>query len=188
MKSVNLIFAFLFAIQLSSQSFNCDQYRKIMDEEMDALGYTETDRTFIIGKNGEYYKTEMSDLFISEPKVPDFGELNAKRNPHIVAIEIAHVNLYHCDLVEKEFIKQRSTSKVENEVKVDVFPNPSLGLININSNTEIIYLNIFNSSGSLLQRMDKIEEQINLSKLAQGIYYIQITTAIGNTVKKVILE
>jgi hypothetical protein len=38
-----------------------------------------------------------------------------------------------------------------------------------------------------LQRIDNVEKQINFSKLAKGIYYIEITTAIGNTFKKVIL-
>jgi hypothetical protein len=188
MKSLSLISALLFTIQLSSQSFNCDQYRKEMDEEMDALGYTETDRMFIIGKNGEYYKTGMSDLFVSEPKVPDFGELNAKRNPHIVAIEIAHVNLYHCDLVEKELIKQRSSSKVENEVEVTIFPNPSSGNINVQSKEQIIRIVVFNSSGSLMHRIEQIEEQINLAKLTKGVYYLQISTHSGNTIKRVILE
>ena len=186
MKSVSLILAFLFTIQLSSQSFNCDQYRKIMDEEMDALGYKETDRMFIIGKNGEYYKTGMSDLFISEPKVPDFGELNAKRNPHIVSIEIAHVNLYHCDLIEKVLINQKSNKDIGNDFEVNIFPNPTTGILNIETKGQISKVVVLNTSGSLMQCIDNVDGQINLSKLAKGIYYLQISSEAGNTIKKLI--
>ncbi len=91
-------------------------------------------------------------------------------------------------MVEKEIAKNSSGIKVENEVEVNIFPNPTSGILNIKSKYKINSIVVFNTSGTLMQKIEKVEEQINLSKLTKGIYYLQISTESGKTIKKVILE
>ena len=188
MKSLSLFIALLFTVNLMSQSFNCDQYRKIMDTEMDALGYNDSTRKYIVGKDGEYYKIGMSNLFISEPKVPQYIYENENVEPHIAKIIIAHVDLYHCDLIEKEFVKKRPNSIASHKIDVIISPNPTNGILKIESRNKIEKLYIFNSEGKIIQEINVFAESINLSNEKKGIYFLHIITEAGNEVKKVILE
>ena len=188
MKLVSFTFVMFLTFHLVGQNFSCDQYRKIMDEEMDAMNFDLDAKKYIIGAKGEYYLVGMSDHFTSVPEVPKYIYESENINPHMAKIIIAHVDLYHCDLLEKEIVKNRSMIKIENEIEVNIFPNPSSGIINFESNEQIVHVTVFNASGSLMQRTENLERQINLSKLSKGIYYLQISTDSGNTIKKVILE
>jgi hypothetical protein len=91
-----------FKLQVFSQSFNCDQYRKIMDEEMDAMNFDQVTKKYIIEEKSEYYLVGMSDYFTSVPEVPKYFYERENINPHMAKIIVAHVDLYHCDLVDKE--------------------------------------------------------------------------------------
>lgn len=188
MRLVSFMFVMLITFHLVGQNFSCDQYRKIMDEEMDAMNFDQDARKYIIGAKSEYYLVGMSDHFISVPEVPKYIYESDNINPHMAKIIIAHVDLYHCDLIEKEITKTRSTIKIDNEIEVNIFPNPSSGILNIDSKNQIVNLVVFNATGSLIQRFNNVDGQINLAKLSKGIYYLQISNDTGNTIKKVILE
>ncbi len=75
------------------QSFNCDQFRKVMDEEMDAMNFNHNDRKYIIGLKEEYYLVGMSDYFTSVPVVPKYIYESENINPHMAKIIVAHVDL-----------------------------------------------------------------------------------------------
>lgn len=188
MKLVSFTFVMFLTFHLVGQNFSCDQYRKIMDEEMDAMNIDQDAKKYIIGAKGEYYLLGMSDHFTSIPEVPKYIYKSENINPHMAKIIIAHVDLYHCDLIEKEIAKNRSTLKIDNEIEVNIFPNPSSGILNIDSKNQILNLVVFNAAGSLIQRFNNVDGQINLAKLSKGIYYLQISNDTRNTIKKVILE
>ncbi|MCD4747445.1 MAG: T9SS type A sorting domain-containing protein [Bacteroidales bacterium] len=80
---------------------------------------------------------------------------------------------------------------------VDIFPNPSSGIVNIktrNRNTAIDQIKIFDSKGLLLeiipilkQSIDKVTE-VNLSGFPAGIYFFQIINQKRVEYKKLILK
>ena len=175
---------------------NCDLYRKIMDQEMDAMEFDDFSRQFIIGKDGEYYKSGMSKLFISEPKIPDFGELNNKRNPHIVAIEIAHVNLYHCDVEELKGGSLNPEIKIDDLVSklngsdeqysFSAYPNPTNGIIQLKGEIDKIEsIGILQIEGRFIAEL-KDTSIIDLSNQNTGSYLIIIYTKDKREIHKIV--
>jgi Secretion system C-terminal sorting domain len=82
-------------------------------------------------------------------------------------------------------------------VTVKYYPNPTNGILTIelataNSN-EIRVVNICNAAGAVINQL-KIaanagsKMQIDLSKYAKGIYFIQVKTATVNSTERIILR
>jgi Secretion system C-terminal sorting domain len=184
------------AFSQNDLSIFCDQYRRIMDRGMDALGLKASDRQFIIGPNGEYYKPGMSKNFISAPEIPDFGALNAQRNPHIVSIEIAHVNLYYCDVKEleggaataektEEHLLENLTAHAASDDYI-LFPNPTDGPVNIGAPVDAIKtIQIFDASGNFIMESAQ-PKSIDLSDQPANTYLFFINNTVGRVIKKVV--
>lgn len=68
---------------------------------------------------------------------------------------------------------------------VAIYPNPSTGRITVEANN-LKQVDIYNISGILLKSTENNE--IDLSKLSNGLYLVKITTNKGNTTKKIILK
>lgn len=66
-----------------------------------------------------------------------------------------------------------------------VYPNPTSGLLHIDSGT-LHQVKIFNLSGVLLETTTK--KEIDLSTYARGIYIVKIETSEGTLLKKVVLK
>jgi Secretion system C-terminal sorting domain len=174
----------------------CDQYRRIMDQGMDALGFKAFDRQFIVGPNGEYYKPGMSKHFVSAPEIPDFGALNAQRNPHIVSIEIAHVNLYYCDVKELEggvATAEKTEDQLLEKLAVHaapddyvLFPNPTDGPVSIGAPADAVKnIQVFDASGHFIMESAQLKS-IDLSGQPANTYLFFINNATGRVIKKVV--
>jgi len=191
MKHLVLLCALVVSVNIYGQTEPtslCDKYRDIMVEGMDEMGFDSTSRKYIIGFKGEYFNVGMSENFSSEPKVPEFMLTDPNINSHMVKIVTAHVDLYHCDLAEKEIFKIRKSVIINEEPIVSIFPNPTSGMVKIESTDVISNIIIFNMTGSLLQRYDKSDKLINLSNFSKGIYLLQISTDKTDIIQKIILE
>ena len=69
---------------------------------------------------------------------------------------------------------------------INIYPNPTNGLLNINTNENINSISIYNIIGKqVLNTIDK--ETINISSLEDGIYFIDITTEKGIYTQRIIL-
>lgn len=90
-----------------------------------------------------------------------------------------------------EFFK-RSIATGTEEIRIikdqiNIFPNPSDGILNIKAaNTKIERLDIYNSQGTKLLKVDRLKEtyQMDLTQYPDGIYFIQLKTSYGNFTKK----
>ncbi len=86
-------------------------------------------------------------------------------------------------------------SIVENsfETSVSISPNPNTGVFVINfsnPNSKNININVINLIGETIKTINTISgrrEQINLSELGNGVYYLQICSENNTVVKKVIV-
>ena len=72
-------------------------------------------------------------------------------------------------------------------VQVRVYPNPTTGIININSSAECRDIQIFDVSGRLVYQKvtDGFQQTISLATLSRGIYMMKLTTDKGGKVLKI---
>ena len=69
-------------------------------------------------------------------------------------------------------------------IEVSIFPNPSAGIININSDLKINQINLYGVDGKYLSTTESKTIAIDV----KGIYFLKIITDKGTTVRKVIVE
>jgi uncharacterized repeat protein (TIGR01451 family) len=76
----------------------------------------------------------------------------------------------------------------EVDKSVALYPNPTNGNVNINSNNTIKSIELFDVQGRILQTVieDNNSAQIDISNKANGLYFIRITTEAGVKVEKLI--
>ena len=86
----------------------------------------------------------------------------------------------------KRFDELATTSEINNlvDVKVTVFPNPSLGTVNIDSELEIKKINIYLQDGKLLRTLKS--KSFDLERRA--IYYLKIFTDSGYALKTIVVQ
>jgi hypothetical protein len=96
-----------------------------------------------------------------------------------------------CDIVVKSIIKVQNINNTINQMDaenvVDVYPNPFDSQLTI-ENSDAIYVEIYSAQGLKLKRMSRTSytTTIDTSDLASGIYFLQIITTKGVSIKKVI--
>ncbi len=75
---------------------------------------------------------------------------------------------------------------------VDIYPNPSKGILDITSEHKINSIKILNLQGKLIYNAAQItpsyQMHITLPKMATGMYLVQIYTEEGNAAKKLFIE
>ena len=86
----------------------------------------------------------------------------------------------------KRFDELATTSEINNlvDVEVKVFPNPSLGTVNIDSELEIKKINIYLQDGKLLRTLKS--KSFDLGRSA--IYYLKIFTDSGYALKTIVVQ
>lgn len=81
-------------------------------------------------------------------------------------------------------------NSIENEVRVLIYPNPSRGIVEVISTTEIYGIEIFNVSGVRVTGIENIHvarKTLDFTHLESGMYSLKIKTANGISVQKVSL-
>lgn len=73
------------------------------------------------------------------------------------------------------------------EININIYPNPSNGMININTNETIENINITDVNGKLVRHQTD-NSPIDLSQNSKGIYFVNITTEKGVINKKIVLN
>jgi hypothetical protein len=121
----------------------------------------------VLGKYGYDYYT---DGFLKNENYYDLNSSNA---------------LY---LYEKTTYYYQNTTSIEKivDATVSIFPNPTMDIITIQSESSIISIQILNLNGQVL--IDQKSNKVNLSHLPSGAYIIHGSTESGNFSKKIIKE
>jgi hypothetical protein len=92
-------------------------------------------------------------------------------------------NEYKCGLVsiglDKVFAKQ---------VEVTIYPNPCNNLLNIQTSSAVNTVMIFDLQGQLKMTSTPLNNQIDLSGLANGMYIVQVTTASGSAHRTIVKQ
>ncbi|MCD6112859.1 MAG: Omp28-related outer membrane protein [Bacteroidales bacterium] len=84
-----------------------------------------------------------------------------------------------------------------NNIKINLFPNPNTGLFTINLNSDFnknLNLKIYNSLGIIVFEQSNIvlkgkySKNMNLNNLPNGVYFLNIYNENINTIKKIIIQ
>ena len=137
------------------------------------------------------YAIADADLVASDPILltgshnwSNNAENNSDENTLIIH-DHTTANIYLQEFT-KRFNELSSTSVINNliDINIGVFPNPSLGEINIETDLCIEKINVYQQDGKLLKTLH--DNKFHLDKNA--IYFLKIFTKSGNIVKKVIVQ
>ena len=81
-------------------------------------------------------------------------------------------------------------SNTENEIEeqIQVFPNPTNGLLNIevNNNFQINSISLYNLIGTKILVINNPKNELDLSNLNSGIYLLEIRTDKGKVVERIV--
>ena len=70
--------------------------------------------------------------------------------------------------------------------RLAIFPNPTTGSIQIQSDLDILYLELYDADGSLVERINDSKMEIDLKR--SGVYLLKIHTDSGEFVRRLIRE
>ena len=71
---------------------------------------------------------------------------------------------------------------------ISVFPNPTNSVVNINSKSEILTIELYDVQGRILETLVGNNRKIDISDKTNGIYFLKITTEKGSKVERIIRE
>lgn len=71
---------------------------------------------------------------------------------------------------------------------ISIYPNPTRGIVTINSVSAIQKVELYDIQGRLLQTQDGASQKLDLSGRAKGIYFVKIANANGIKTEKIVLE
>ncbi|MBC3758657.1 BNR-4 repeat-containing protein [Hyunsoonleella sp. SJ7] len=71
---------------------------------------------------------------------------------------------------------------------IAIYPNPSEGVFNIQSNAQNLKYNLLNIQGQIIQRGKVSHSKVDFSNHAQGIYFLELSNEINKLVKKIVIE
>ena len=69
-----------------------------------------------------------------------------------------------------------------------MFPNPSSGIVNIETQEELTAITLYSISGKQLLHTTQLMKQIDISNLATGVYILRMTSKNGVVEKKIVKE
>ena len=78
------------------------------------------------------------------------------------------------------------TGVESHELNTTIFPNPANNVLNINSNSNINRVEVYNMMGQMIgmYNVNDLNTQINTNSFANGVYMVKIETENGTTTKK----
>ncbi|MFC4739497.1 T9SS type A sorting domain-containing protein [Flavobacterium ponti] len=83
-----------------------------------------------------------------------------------------------------------SNSIVTNDNSVGIYPNPAKDNVNIKANSAITSIEVYDAQGRIVQkRITNVDnENLDVSNLTKGIYFLMIKTELGQKVEKLVKE
>jgi len=81
-------------------------------------------------------------------------------------------------------INNVSVKEYGNSIQCVIYPNPTKGVLNIQSNDDIKTIVVYNTLGTLVQTENL--KTFSISALPQGMYFINIQTEKGSITKRII--
>jgi len=98
-------------------------------------------------------------------------------------------NNYNYILVNGKLEVTSATGLAEiNASKISVYPNPAKHYLYIKSDSPIKKIEIYNQSGICVLTNENVMEKLDISRLANGVYFVRIYTEEGSATKKIVVK
>ncbi len=81
-----------------------------------------------------------------------------------------------------------SNAGFELDASVAIYPNPTNSIINVNANSNIKLMELYDMHGRILQTTLGNQKVLDITDKANGIYFVKITTEKGSKEEKIIKE
>jgi carboxypeptidase T len=95
---------------------------------------------------------------------------------------------YFDDFVVEAVMASSTQAVNDMDNGVSIFPNPTKDKLFVNSNTNVVYLEIFDTAGKLILSTEEIQQGIDVSQLQNGLYFVHVNFGEYNLVKKLIIQ
>ena len=106
--------------------------------------------------------------------------------------EVGHgrINAFEAVKMAANYQPQYTSIQLNDEQIITVYPNPSKGLFQLNSNDKINGYSLFNNLGQLILRKENIAQNSICFHIKQqkGMYFLSVKTDSGVFIKKIIKE
>jgi GEVED domain/Secretion system C-terminal sorting domain len=79
-------------------------------------------------------------------------------------------------------------NNLEGETMVELYPNPSTGMIYISTKETIESIEVYSTTGELIEIIESNFSSIDLSSSTEGIYFVTINTSGNSVTKRVIIQ
>ena len=75
-----------------------------------------------------------------------------------------------------------------NNNSVSIYPNPSDGVFNIESNSQNLSFTLFNLQGQILEKGNVKNNQVNFNKFNTGVYFLELIDGANRLVKRIVIK
>ncbi len=137
----------------------------------------ETDLTNLIA---EFSISEFANCFVGLTPQISGTSVNDFSNPIVYKVIAQNGDIKEWTV---NVTKITNNSEFETEF-VTIYPNPISDILTIKSENNIVKINILNSSGNII--LQSYQNNINLSNLNSGIYFVEIFTIDNVFIRKII--
>lgn len=124
----------------------------------------------------------------------DYTFLNDNSNINIIFAQGAATNLaYHGNNPHAGQVLTRTALGVEDFslASSQIYPNPSTGIFTIDSKSVLSSIDVYSQTGAFIKTIkgnESMTNQIDLSELAKGIYFLELKNQSDKSWKKIIVE
>jgi hypothetical protein len=123
------------------------------------------------------------------PTVSCVAGINSPAGIYDIVLAGGSDNNYNYTLVYGKLEVTNPSSLAEiNSLEISIYPNPAKDYIFIKSEQPIEKVEIFNQSGICVLRNENVVEKLDVSSLANGLYFARIYIAGKLTTKKIIIN
>jgi hypothetical protein len=154
------------------------------DGDMDVLATSYSTATLWLFQNDGNGNFNNGQPFTSEVKSPIFvtaDDFNGDGKIDVLAPSYSDDEIIWFENKGPLGIEENTTNLFS------IYPNPTNGMLTINSTSTVSKITVYNNLGQLLLTSEK-SNQINISSLSEGIYFVKIKDENGQTETKKIIK
>lgn len=171
---------------LISPVFNMNgDYHGSVDYTAYSSSYPERFQIFLIGPdNSQVALTGEIDATVASFQTLDFNISSVNGNYKIGIHAISDADSWALLFTNFNLEKVVGINDIDNEAKI--YPNPANNVLNINANSNINNVSVYNMMGKLVgsYNVNDVNTQISTTSLANGVYTVRISTENGMMTKK----
>ncbi len=138
---------------------------------------------------------EYSGEFVTDG---EFSPIDAGAGTHVVTYTYSDENSCANSAEAEIFVGEcLGIGEFADNINVEIYPNPNNGVFTLNLNTsgtETVNISVMDNIGGEVYKLDNVsvtntyKNEINLSELADGLYYIHITSGDSYYLKKIVIR